>query len=465
MKATTDEQISAFEAKRAAHVAAMQALMDKAADEGSTLDSAQSEDYETKSAEVKAIDTHLERLREHQQLQIAKATEVTKEAGENVEKASAVRGGERITVKPNIPKAWAFARYVGSIARCKGNKLEAAEFAKARWGDSSPQVERALRTAVQFGGGEAIEMALKAAVLAGTSQHATWAGPLVEFTNMASEFIDLLRPSTIIGRIQNPSLRRVPFNIRMASKTTGATVNWVGEGLPKPVSALAFGEVTLGWAKAAGIVVITEELARFSEPNAEDLIISDMRDTMTQFLDTQFVLPTVAAVANVNPASITNGVTPIGLNAAASVATWTTAITAALNAMATAGLTPTHWITTPAVSLSLGMLRTAQDIFAFPGLSVNGGTLMGLPVITSTAAPAGQLILICAPEIFLAEGGVEVDVSREASVMMDSAAVEGTTPYRSLWQNNLVGIKTEQFINWQKRRTAAVQMIDSTDVT
>jgi HK97 family phage major capsid protein len=276
----------------------------------------------------------------------------------------------------------------------------------------------------------------------------------------------LLRPATIIGRIVNPGLRRVPFNIRVAGKTQGSTVGWVGEALAKPVSELKFNEVTLGFAKAAGIVVISEELARFSRPGAEDLITSDLRDTMQQFLDTQFVDPAVTASAGVRPASITNGVTPIGLNAAASVATWTTAITAAFTAMAAAGLSPTHWITTPAVALSLGTLRTTQDIFAFPGLGVSGGTLMGLPVVTSTSAPAGHLILICAPEIFLAdEGGVSVDVSREASIMLDSAPVPGTTAYTSLWQHNLIGIKAERFINWAKRRTAAVQMIDSTDVT
>jgi HK97 family phage major capsid protein len=445
----TSEQIAAFENKRAANVARMAAVMDEAGKAGSTLDASQSEEYDTLDGELKSIDEHLVRLRAHELVMKAAAQPVTPEAGHSASAASAARGGEPIKVKSNVPQGWAFARYVGALALCRGNKFEAAEFAK-RWRDSTPGVE----------------LSLKAAMAAGTTTDADWAEPLVEYTTMASEFIDLLRPATIIGRIVNPGLRRVPFNIRVAGKTQGSTVGWVGEALAKPVSELKFNEVTLGFAKAAGIVVISEELARFSRPGAEDLITSDLRDTMQQFLDTQFVDPAVTASAGVRPASITNGVTPIGLNAAASVATWTTAITAAFTAMAAAGLSPTHWITTPAVALSLGTLRTTQDIFAFPGLGVSGGTLMGLPVVTSTSAPAGQLILICAPEIFLAdEGGVSVDVSREASIMLDSAPVPGTTAYTSLWQHNLIGIKAERFINWAKRRTAAVQMIDSTDVT
>jgi HK97 family phage major capsid protein len=460
---TTDEVIRAFEEKRAAHVGAMDNLMTTAAEAGSTLDEQQSEQYDTYAEEVKSIDTHLSRLRAHEAIQKAKATPITQEAGASAEKAAAARGGEPIFVRPNLPKAWNFARYVAALAASHGNRTDAAEFVKQRWGEESRIVERTLRSQLSA---PDLEILAKAAVLAGTAVHATWAGPLVEWQTIAGEFIDLLRPATVIGRIVNPSLRRVPFNIRLAGKTTGSTVGWVGEGAVKPVSALAFSETTLAWAKAAGIVVITEELARFSSPGAEDTIIADLRDTMVQFLDTQFLDPAVAAVTNVNPASVTNGVVKIGLNAAASVATWSTAIAAAIDAMSVAHITPTHWITTPTLALNLGMLRTSQDIFAFPGLTASGGTLMGLPVITSTASPAGLLILICAPEIFLADdGGVNIDTSREASVMMDSAAVVGTTAVTSLWQQNLVGIRAERFINWAKRRTAAVQVIDSTDIT
>lgn len=449
MNTTVEERRAALEARYTANNDALSELMGDAEKEGSTFTAEQSERYDLLMGEQKSLRKQMERESEFQALQKEKAVAITNEGASSVEFASELRGGA-IKVSRNIPKHWPFARYVGALAACHGNRMEAAEFARQRWTDTSPEVE----------------LALKAAVAAGTTTASTWALPLVQLQTLASEFIDILRPATVIGRIQNPSLRRVPFNIRVASKTTGSTVGWVGEGLVKPVSALAFSEVTLGFTKAAGIVVITEELARFSSPGAEDTITADLRDSMQQFLDTQFLDPTVTASTGVRPASITQGVTPIGLNAAASVATWTTAIQTALNAFATAGVEPTHWITTPAVALSLGMLRGTSDAFIFPGISATGGTLMGLQVVVSAAAPAGQLILIAAPEIYLADdGGVNVDVSREASVMMDSAPVDGTTAYTSLWQHNLVGIRAERFINWKKRRSGVVQMIDSTDVT
>lgn len=443
---TSTEQIAAFEAKRAAHVAKMGQVMDEAGKAGATLDATQSEEYDTLEGEVKAIDEHLARLRAHETLMKAAAVEVPDAAGTNAKWATALRGTEPIKVQPNVPKGWTFSRYVGALAVCRGNLPVAAAFAE-RWKDSTPQVAGII----------------KAAMTAGTTTDSDWAEPLVEYQTMAAEFIDLLRPATIIGRIQNPSLRRVPFNIRVAGKTQGSTVTWVGETAAKPVSELKFNEITLGNYKVAGIVVISEELARFSRPGAEDLISNDLRDTISQYLDTQFVDPAVTASAGVRPASITNGVSAITVAAPVTIATITTAVQTAFANMAAAQLTPTHWITTPAVAMSYGFMRTSQDIPAFPGMTPTGGTFFGLPVIISSAAPTDQLILICAPEIFLADdGGIMVDVSREASVMLDSAPVIGTTTLTSLWQQNLVGIRAERFINWAKRRSAAVQLIDTT---
>jgi HK97 family phage major capsid protein len=333
---------------------------------------------------------------------------------------------------------------------CNGNYLEAAAFARDQFRDS-PRVAKILA----YG--------RKAAMTAGTTTDSDWAEPLVEYQTMASEFIDLLRPATVIGMIQNPSLRRVPFNIRVAGKTQGSTVAWVGEAAVKPVSELKFNEVTLGAYKVAGIVVISEELARFSRPGAEDLITNDLRETIRQYLDTQFLDPAVTASAGVRPASITNGVTEIDVVTPVTIATTTAAVQTAFANMAAAQMQPTHWITTPTVASTLAFTRTSQDIPAYPGTTPSGGSLFGLPVIVSTVSPADMLILICAPEIFLADdGGIMIDVSREASVMLDSAPVPGTTAYTSLWQHNLVGIRAERFINWAKRRTAAVQVIDTT---
>jgi HK97 family phage major capsid protein len=152
-----------------------------------------------------------------------------------------------------------------AVAAGRGNRQEAADYAKLRFADT-PEVEQILRTPAS--------LIAKAAVEAGTTLDATWAAPLVVYQNLTAEFVELLRAETIIGKMTG--LRRVPFNVTIPSQTAGSTVGWVGQSAPKPVSELAFSSISLGIAKAAGIVVINEELARSSSPSAEALVRQDL---------------------------------------------------------------------------------------------------------------------------------------------------------------------------------------------
>jgi hypothetical protein len=70
-----------------------------------------------------------------------------------------------------------------------------------------------------------------------------------------------------------------------------------------------FASVTVTGTKAGGIVVLTKDLvARASEsPSALAIMREEMINDVGGFLDVQFQDPAVAAVANVSPASITNG--------------------------------------------------------------------------------------------------------------------------------------------------------------
>jgi HK97 family phage major capsid protein/HK97 family phage prohead protease len=454
---TLAEQIAAFEAKRAAKAARMAEIMEKSAEAGETLDDAQAEEYDTLKDEVEKIDAHLVRLAEQEKALVAKATAL--KAARNQEEASNLRGGNPIiSVKSNLPKGTSFTRYAIALAKSKGNLMQAAEIAKG-WHDSTPEVETVL----------------KAAIAAGTTTDATWAAPLVEYNTMTGEFIELLRPATIIGRI--PGLRRVPFNISMPRQTSGSSVAWVGEGKAKPLSKGAFDTVTLRWAKAAGIVVLTDELVRFSNPSAEALVRQDLIEAMAVFLDRQFVDPSVAEVANVSPASITNGVVArpaSGTDIEAVYADFEYLFAQFLAAnLSMAGAVI---IMTEQQAMRLSMMRNALGQREFPDVNSAGGVLFGLPVITSENALAtedaaspqqyeagGLIILAKASEIMLADDGqVMLDASREASVQMDSEPAEPTTDSTvlvSLWQRNMVGLKAERWINWKKRRSAAVQYI------
>ncbi len=121
------------------------------------------------------------------------------------------------------------------------------------------------------------------------------------------------------------------------------------------------------------------------------------------------------------------------------------------------------------VALALSLMRNALGNKEFPDITMNGGLLEGFPVITSQYVPtvtAGSyVVMVNAADIYLGdEGGVNVDMSDQASLQMDTAPTqEGVTPTAStvvsLWQNNLIGFRAERTISWKKRRASAVAVL------
>jgi HK97 family phage major capsid protein/HK97 family phage prohead protease len=430
---TYSEQISALETSRAAALATMTDLMGKAAETGVTLDPGQASTYDEQETRVKSIDADLARVRALETFNITQAIPVP------TLPAPAPRIAQ-VQVRANVPKGTAFVRMACAKLVCNGNLYEAAEYASKRWNDSTPEVA----------------LSLKAAVAPGTTTDATWAQPLVN-QNISNEFLELLRPATVVGRI--PGLRNVPFNVKVPSQTAGGTYNWVGEQKPKPVTSLAFSAETLGVNKVAGIIVLTEELVRLSNPSAEALVRADMIAGIAQFIDQQFLDPAKAAVAGVSPASITNG--------AATAAATTNPMADimglinhfATNNISVDGLT---FILSASNALALSFRSNLDGSPQYPGISMNGGTYKGLTFITSNVASTNVVALQPALILFADEGGVTIDASREASLQMDSAPAspaDATTVMVSLWQMNCVGLRAERFITWKRVGVNAVKYL------
>jgi HK97 family phage major capsid protein len=136
-----------------------------------------------------------------------------------------------------------------------------------------------------------------------------------------------------------------------------------------------------------------------------------------------------------------------------------------------ANITPDTVIMHQRTALALSLMETSLGNQQFPGLTMNGGTFLGMQAIVSNnidytedSPQEGDLIVFLrASEIALADdGGVDVDVSTEASIEMSTTPtdpVTASTVLVSLWQQNLVGIRAERMVNWVKRRSAAVQYI------
>jgi len=468
------EQISAFETKRASLIAANDAIMEKAAGEGVTLDAAQKEEFDGNAEDISEIDDHLKRLRASEKS--AAATAATVDKIDSSEKGSAARnsGGERIQIKaqPKLEAGIGFARLVKCFGMAKGDLNQASRIAGLRYGEESEA--HGLLKGMADRGFMAIE---KAEVPAGSTQTNSWAEDLVGDTTSAfADFVEYLRPMTILGKFGTngiPSLRRVPFRVPLISQTAGGEGYWVGEGKAKPLTSFDFARTTLEPLKVANICVLTDEVIRDSSPSAEAIVRDQLAEALKARLDIDFINPAKTASAGVSPASITNGAPHSQGSGTGDADDVRADIRSLMNEYIAANNPPTTGvlIMRSGLALALSLMVNALGQSEFNGIGMNGGVLLGIPVITSEHVPAGVVVMVNAADIYLAdEGGIRLDMSREASVeMLDSSltgdsigVVPGTAASTvSLWQTNSVGFLAERTVNWARRRTSAVAYLDT----
>ena len=147
---TIAEQIASFEAKRAASRARMDEIMAKSADEGRTLNEAETQEYDTLDAEVKTVDAHLTRLKAHEASMVERAVEIVPAKVDGPAAAAQVRAPSGIiSVKSNVEPGIKMARYAMALLRAKGNLNDALSIAQNNksWMDTTPEVATVLKAA------------------------------------------------------------------------------------------------------------------------------------------------------------------------------------------------------------------------------------------------------------------------------------------------------------------------------
>jgi HK97 family phage major capsid protein len=430
------EKIKALRAGLAQAEAARNELVSKSVTEDRSLTDDEVKQYNDFGAALDAGAAELARLETVERSLAAQAVAVAK--------GVTVPAAATIEVKSNAPKGSAFTRTAMLVAKSKGNLMVAERLAAEHYKDDA-----------------VVNGIIKAAVSAGSTQVAAWAGNLIYPETYAGDFVELLYPETVLGRL---ALRKVPFNVRIAGQTGGTSVGWVGEAQPKPVTSAAFNAVQLGWTKVGAISVLSDELIRFSNPAAEALVQADLIKATAEGIDNTFV-GSAAAVANVSPAGMLNGVTAVSATGAdyESLRKDVQTMLAPLIA-ANLDLRSLKMVMSPARALAISSMLTPLGAPAFPTMNgTEGGSLLGIRVITSNNVAGTSIFAFIESEIFLSEdAGPTVDISTEASIIMDSAPGTGgalTAQPVSMFQNGLVALRIQQFINWQKRRTLAAAAI------
>ena len=443
------ESLKAYQDALDAKKAERTTTVTKSLDEGRTVTADEKETIDTLTNEIKALEDQIEMVKGLIASDVATAKAV---AGTSEEKGvnSRTQRVDSIKVQANqAEKGLAIAQLVRLQYQSGGNAFAMAQIAESQKGAIDPRV---------------VEYA-KASVPAATTTNPTWAGNLITQGGLIGDFVEYLRPKTIVGRI--PGLRSVPFNVPLVGQTSGGQGYWVGENRAKPLTQWSYGTNILQPLKVANIAVITEELLKRASVAADNMIRDELVRALQERLDTDFVDPAKAAVAGVSPASITNGVTGIASsgNDAAAIRADIAALMAGFLAANNIPSTGVYLMRTD-TALMLSMMQNPLGQSEFPGIGMDGGTFMGLPALVSDYVPVGTVILANASDIYFAdEGGFDLAMSREASLeMADNPTHKSGTPTGaanmvSMFQTNSVAFRCERHLNWAKRRPGAVQML------
>lgn len=343
----------------------------------------------------------------------------------------------------NHPPGLRAARFVIAIVRGKGMPGRALEIAEREFADTPT-----------------VAMAIKGAVTG-----MTLASDAAFESTIGGDFVAAVRSATVIDRLKG--VRRVGFATDVPRETAaGFGAAWVGNGIPTPNLKTASDSFRLDHCMASGMFVWTVELDRLIQAGDALALREALVASAAAYLDGQFLNPTVSAVTGLTPAAITNGATQItqtGTTALAKMADFQSMIDAI-----TTELVAPCFIMHRKEAIRIGNTLTTGGALAFPSLHAMGGSLMGIPVMTSSAVPevgsptARPIVLVDADGIALAdEGRAEIITSKFASIQMDNAptnnAGTGTgSSTVSMFQTGSIAVKHNREINWTRALSGSV---------
>ena len=160
------EQVAALKATRESKHEEMKGVAQKSIDESRSMDTAESEQFDTLQSEIKRIDDDIARL--------SVLAEMDKQSAKPVEQRGMeqpAQGGARVPVQvkntQKLEPGIAFARAAKCLALGHLEHRDAIQIAKSLYGDQESIVAATTR------------LVTKAAVAAATTSNSTWAKPLV----------------------------------------------------------------------------------------------------------------------------------------------------------------------------------------------------------------------------------------------------------------------------------------------
>jgi len=323
---------------------------------------------------------------------------------------------------------------------------------------------------------EATNVFVRAAVDPAKTSVQGWASELIETETVA--FLETLRDISFFPRLAGMGTNlqfgvgRGALKVPSRATTPSISGSFVAEGAPIPVRRFGLTSKTLSPHKMGVISYFTKEIAKYSNPQIENLLRQEIRGDTADTIDTLLIDTTAGSATR--PAGLLNGISAL----TASTAGGWAAIMEDIETLASP-------FDTAKAGRNLVLLmnkREARKLSFVPGPDDKLGSMRqlltdaGITPIASVNVTAGRLVMIDAADFAAAAGDQpEFDASEQAVIHAEdtspaqiSAAGSPNTvsaPVISMFQTASIALRMLLDVTWAMRRDGMVQWIDGADWT
>jgi hypothetical protein len=291
---------------------------------------------------------------------------------------------------------------------------------------------------------------IKSAIEPGTTLTGNWGDPLSNVQNLPQAFLNSLVGVSVLDTLL-PSMLALPPRTTITSVTTTLSGGTVLEAAVKPASQMAIAATDLEPSKIAAYCAITTELLRMSTPGALELLKRELRIAITKATNTFFLSKFASVTSFVSSGSQASGFRQD-----------------LRTLLATVSKGDRYLIVTRTIAEALAVIGDTAGGPTFPLATVNGGSFGGITIIPCDEATDGEMILVDASQLAVAQEGFRIDQSNQASIQLNTtpdSPITGSTAMTSLWQANLSAIRAERYVGLALCRSNCAAKITGVGLT
>lgn len=354
------------------------------------LTEAEQKSFDDARAEVEALDGRIKRLEEVEAL---KAKHVVP-AADPVKDSEVKHYAAPKAVKE---KGTDFARIVRCLAAAKGNVRDAAYVAEQTFGPEGTDIAKALGAATGSAGGFLVP------------------------ESYSSEIIELLRNRAIVRQAGAMVMPLVNGNLSVPKLTAGSTASYIGENTNISATQPTMGQIRMTARTLAALVPVSNQLIRYSSPQADSVVRDDLVAGMAVTEDAAFLRDQGIGAAPKGIRYWANSGN-VFASAGTSAANIETDFKGAINKLESNNVRMIRpvWFLSPRTKNALWVLRDTNGNLVFP--EIRDGNLWGYPVFVSNNIPTNlsgtnsEIYLVDMADAVIAEDqSIIIDVSDTAA--------------------------------------------------